>query len=298
MIKTNYSLMDYRKNKYEPLRKIIAEKEAQKIIDASSYLIKNKTLVEYYYILKQNIIVLENHLDSLQNKSEDKIDVFAEINRHTSNFLNSFYQYIEFFEYNFKDNFKTIKKKYYDNHFEYRLFYHLRIHATHHSLAISELQLKFLENAIKKSAQIDLTRLEKNSRLNKDFLSEIKEKTDKKVDLKSSMIKFKTIILDLHNDMVKEISGNIISSYKCLINNMDDYDNLQGEVFLERGEKPILSLFGTLTKFLSKFSIMFIYYEEIQQNTDKYLDSYKLFLELSKLYFVEEGVCCAPKNNL
>ena len=30
MIKTNYSLMDYRKNKYEPLRKIIAEKRSTK----------------------------------------------------------------------------------------------------------------------------------------------------------------------------------------------------------------------------------------------------------------------------
>lgn len=158
---------------------------------------------DYYIVVRDNVRELLYFLPTIN--ISDRY-TFATINRYTYNVLGAFYAWIEYYESNYKSIFTPIKRKYYDNHFEYRMIYNLRIYMTHCEMAITEIQFNFDKNEM--FIYIEPSKLLKNTgRLQKVFIPELQQMCDNgiKIDLYELMKKFEGIISSMHKELLKGI---------------------------------------------------------------------------------------------
>lgn len=178
---------------------------------------------DYYIVVRDNVRELLHFLPTIDIKDKH---TFATINRYTYNVLGAFYAWIEYYESNYKAVFAPIKKKYYDNHFEYRMIYNLRIYMTHCEMAVTQVQLNFDKGEM--FIYIEPSKLLDNKeRLQKVFVPELQRMRDNgiKIDLYELMKKFEGIFSSMHKELLKGIEPemqNVIAQVAPYIRFVDE----------------------------------------------------------------------------
>lgn len=115
----------------------ISEKDYKTIMSNIRRLQVSMLSKDYYVIVRDNIKELLAFLPTIEMMNKYSIDT---INRYTYNVLGTFYAWIEYYESHYKKIFEPFKKKYYDENFEYRMMYNLRIYITHCEMAITQIE--------------------------------------------------------------------------------------------------------------------------------------------------------------
>lgn len=284
-------------------RQKISEVQYQEIIKNKKELFCYSTLMDFYYIVKQNINDLYKEIDKRKKRtifSEKETTDFAEINRHLMNIVNSFYAFVEYCEKNIK-SFKKIKTKYYDNNFEYRLLYNLRIFITHNGgVAITTIESVLNQND---GNEIDLysdIEFLKEGNYNGKFKAELNEIKDSKINIKDIIVAFEEMMCQLLCEIFVVEKETIMEKMKYFIKQIPNYYLKKNQptisVFVQVDEKIEMDLFGVITKFYGKFGNITIYKNDILNDSFEikkgYEDIFKMFQELSFIYYGELGVVC------
>lgn len=167
---------------------------------------------DYHIVVRDNVRELIAFLPTVNIKDKH---AFATINRYTYNVLGAFYAWIEYYESNYKTVFSSIKKKYYDQYFEYRMMYNLRIYMTHCEMAVTQVQL--LSDKKEMYVYIEPKKLLENTgRFQKSFVPELQKMNDDgiKIDLFELMVEFEKMFNLMHKELLKSIEPEIQSIIK------------------------------------------------------------------------------------
>lgn len=244
----------------------------------------------YYQIVKRNLKELISFIESQQN-NHNYIDAI-ECNRLLFNFSDTLYSYINYFEKNYKDKFSILKKKFYDNNFEYRFLYNLRNYIIHEDLGVLKIGKEYTIDAIRIKFLISKDKLINSKRCQKLFRSELinYQINNNDIDIYIIISNFQEILKKLQIKMIFALEDNLISDFSLL---MQHVPNNQ-DVFLIENNKILNSLLNVSTKFYESLANNFIYSDNLLQ-IDTSIN--KLFMKFSFLYYKKHGVICKSQNN-
>lgn len=211
-----YISKDLSRVKNEVLKSNITENQFNEIKDSLDYLDTCMYEIDYCLMLRDNIY---DFLKNVENDANDRVMVFVTLNRLFMNIMNSYYAWIEFHTKNYKSIFEPIVKRYYDEHFEYRLAYNLRSFTTHHSLAITSTTLH-LDSGLK-TINIKLEKLlEKKSGIQNSFRKELERNVSENgiqtIDAYPFIITFFKIFEKLQGDIWNSIYKDIATKIELL----------------------------------------------------------------------------------
>lgn len=231
----------------------ISEKEYGTIKDDIKKLQISMSSKDYYVVVKDNIKELLAFFPTIKVKDKYSIDT---INRYTYNVLGTFYAWIEFYESHYKKIFEPFKKKYYDENFEYRMMYNLRIYMTHCEMAIT--QIEFWPGKSETHIYIDPENLLQNSsRLQKKIITELQQMCDnnKKIDLYGLMVRFEKIFTSMHKELLKALEPEL----KKVLNGLNPYLQFTSGgklkscyVYEKETDKCVFSLTAFIETFINK----------------------------------------------
>ena len=154
------------------LTKNISDELGEKLLISIKNLGNNMRCHYLFQIVKRNLAELTFYMQSQQNEIKT-IDAI-ECNRYLFNFVDTFYSYINFYEKNYNELFKDVKKDIYDTYFEYRFIYNLRNYIIHEDLAILRISKKFWQDHVDVNFEIDNYALSDSSCCQKLFKQELK----------------------------------------------------------------------------------------------------------------------------
>ena len=226
----------------------------------------------------------------MQSKQNDIKNIDAiECNRYLFNFVGTFYSYINFYEKNYNELFKDVKKHIYDTYFEYRFIYNLRNYIIHEDLAILRISKKFWQDHVDVNFEIDNNALSDSSCCQQRFKQELKNCSARMTNLHDVLSNFYIILLRLHIDMLTKIWQNLRTDFLLL---MDNIPNRQ-EVYLLQDGKIKNGLLNVTTKYYKCVSDNFVYAENLlqEENVNKF------YLDISFLYYKERNVLYLGKPN-
>lgn len=208
----------YFNEKGKQIKELLGFKEENFIDCQNSIKNLNKymLIVEYYDIVKDNLLELMDEINKSELQHQDNF--FVTINRRMFNFLDTFYAYISFCEKNYKDIFSKVKTATYDNHFEYRLLYHLRAYMTHCEIAITKVTYDILKN--KQTIILDMNEITEKGKKNlkKEFIAEIKKENIKELDLKKIISQFIILFDKIQEAIIELILKDVLSDLEKLKN--------------------------------------------------------------------------------
>ena len=265
---------------------ILEESAAKKIICDITYLGKNMHTYLFYQIVKRNFLDLLVFINNAQ-ESLEKSDTL-ECNRLLFNFVDTFYSYINFFEANYKDEFKPIKNDLHAKHFEYAFIYALRNYMVHEDMPILKYTREVAENYIKNSFIISKKHLLSSTRLtskNKKLLSDFFAKDE--IDILPILVGVKPIIVNLQAQMLSVLSESLIDSFK----NLKKYVVNEQGIFLIKDGKIVNGLLNVLSKYYKCIADNFIYEENLLSNPS----IKKIYLEFSFVYYGKDNVIYVPE---
>lgn len=198
----------------------LSEKEYENIMENIQRLQTFMLSKEYYTMIVDNIDDALNLIINPMDRSE-----FSKINRHVYNILGVFYAWIEYYENNLKEIFTPIKRKYYDEYFEYRMMYNLRTYMTHCKMGVTSIQADYDTKQL--AVYIEPAELVKNSRIQKKIKSELQIMIDnnEKIELHELLSKFKSMFIKMHKELFKEI----IKEAKVILERLGSYIRFEKE---------------------------------------------------------------------
>lgn len=269
------------------LTKNISDEFAENLIISMKNLGNNMRCHYLFQIVKRNLAELTLYMQSKQNEIKT-IDAI-ECDRYLFNFVDTFYSYINFYEKNYNELFKDVKKYIYDTYFEYRFIYNLRNYVIHEDLAISRISKKIWQDHIDVNFEINNKALSDSRCCQKIFRQELKNCSTQITNLHDILSNFYTILIRLHIDMLTKTWQNLRADFLLL---MDNIPNDQ-EVYLLQDRNIKNGLLNVTTKYYKCVSDYFVYAENLlqEENVNKF------FLDISFLYYKERNVFYAGKPN-
>lgn len=198
--------------------KYLNEDDYYNIMNDIKKLQTSMLIKDYYFIVHENINELLKYLPSVIPHDEY---TFATLNRYTYNVLGVFYAWIEYCERNYNTLFSSIKSKYYDGCFEYRMMYNLRRFMTHCEMAVTVISINYKTHEM--SINIEPRKLlEHKSGIQKSFVPEIKQMVEdnKNVELKELMVGFGEVFNSIHQELMRGIEAEIKPIYERIIENI------------------------------------------------------------------------------
>lgn len=283
-----YELKEISFDKDEDKIYSIEDEDAKSLIYNFEYLGTNMRSYYYYQIVKRNLNELIGFIREQQNKL-DEIDAI-ECNRLLFNYIDTLYGYINFFEKNYKANFKSIKQEIYDSYFEYRFIYNLRNFIIHEDLGILSVSKQIYENSIVVRFNVSKNKLINSSRFQPSVRQEIEKRFVHDIDIFPILEKQFEVIKLLQEKMLLSLSNDILSRFdfisKLIRNNK--------EIFLIQNRKIINGLLNVTTKFYTNLADNYIY-EENYIKTDNSIR--RLFMKLSYSYYKEPTAIYKSKKH-
>ena len=269
------------------LTKNISDEFAENLIISMKNLGNNMRCHYLFQIVKRNLAELTFYMQSKQNDIKN-IDAI-ECNRYLFNFVGTFYSYINFYEKNYNELFKDVKKHIYDTYFEYRFIYNLRNYIIHEDLAILRISKKFWQDHVDVNFEIDNNALSDSSCCQQRFKQELKSCSARMTNLHDVLSNFYIILLRLHIDMLTKIWQTLRTDFLLL---MDNIPNRQ-EIYLLQDGKIKNGLLNVTTKYYKCVSDNFVYAENLlqEENVNKF------YLDISFLYYKERYVLYLGKPN-
>lgn len=208
---------------------------------------------DYYVIVRDNIKELLAFLPTIEMMNKYSIDT---INRYTYNVLGTFYAWIEYYESHYKKIFEPFKKKYYDENFEYRMMYNLRIYMTHCEMAITQIEFWPGKSEIKIYIEPEIL-LQNSSRLQKNIIKDLQQMYDdnKKIDLYDLMVRFEKIFTSMYKELLKALEPEL----KKVLNDLNPYLQFTSEgkikscyIYEKETDKCVYSLTTFIETFINK----------------------------------------------
>lgn len=269
-------------------RYTIEEDKAEKLVSYFKYLGLNIRSYYYYQIVKRNLNELVKFIQEQQNKVEG-IDAI-ECNRLLFNYIDTLYGFINYFEMNYKENFKIVKQEIYNAYFEYRFIYNLRNFMIHEDLSILSITKQFYENLILVKFNVSRNKVTNSTRFQPRVREETKLKFDgDNIDIYPILEKQFEIIKKMQERMLLSLSEELLSRFdfvaQLIINN--------NETFLIKDGKIINGLLNVITKFYKDIADNFIYEENYLETKNSIGD---LFMKLSQSYYKESNIIYASKK--
>lgn len=259
----------------------ITDNEGEELAKSFRFLGINMNSYYLYQIAKRNLKELIVFITQQQNKL-DTIDT-VDCNRLLYNYADTFYNFINYFESNYKNEFCCIKKSLYDTYFEYRFVYALRNYIVHESLGILKVTKEVYSDSVLVKFIIDTNLLLSSSRVNKKVQNELKTLTKSEIDIGPILKNHLAIILKLHEEMLLSLKVQILEKF----NYISKYIKNKNDTFLLSDGKILNNLLNVTSKFYKCVAENFIY-EENYFNTNT--DVWKFFTDLSFVYYGEVNV--------
>ena len=155
--------------------------------------------LDYCSMVRYNLYDFLKAAETYASGCDDKI---VKVNRHIMNWLNSFYTWIEYHERHNKNIFSAIKKKYFDEFFEYRFAYILRKFTTHQAMCIDSISFDVINE--RASFRIGLSNILCYKKdLKKSIVDELEAKLQKEEHVDA--VAFSRNFLSMFEKMQKEI---------------------------------------------------------------------------------------------
>lgn len=224
--------------------------EYDEILASVERLQKGMLCKDYIAIVTENIRELKEYFTRLELNNRRQFQI---LNRYTYNILGAYYAWIEFWESNFKTVFAPIKKKYYDQYFEYRMMYNLRTYMTHCEMGVTKTRLDIINDQL--TVYIEPSRLLAHSeRMQKIFIPELEAMVKKKEDIELDQLVngFEKIYIEMNRELLSaitpELQGilNKLSTYLVFRNGVADSTYIRE---IESGKHAL-----GLTSFLGVFA--------------------------------------------
>lgn len=231
----------------------ISEKDYKTIMSNIRRLQVSMLSKDYYVIVRDNIKELLAFLPTIEMMNKYSIDT---INRYTYNVLGTFYAWIEYYESHYKKIFEPFKKKYYDENFEYRMMYNLRIYITHCEMAITQIEFWPGKSEIYIYIEPEIL-LQNSSRLQKNIIKDLQQMYDdnKKIDLYDLMVRFEKIFTSMHKELLKALEPEL----KKVLNDLNPYLQFTSEgkikscyIYEKETDKCVYSLTTFIETFINK----------------------------------------------
>lgn len=249
-----YKIMTMDKNENRKIIKEISETEFFKITDDIEWLKMSMLSKDYYVMLHDNINELLSYIPNVNIKNKYTLD---DLNRYMYNVLGSFYALIEYYEKRFSTMFEAIKKKYFDNYFEYRMMYALRIYTTHRGIAITSYTVSFKnKNEATISLFVNPGELLKNyNKFGKDIKNELQQMdyNGEKIEICNLVQGFEEMMSKMQKDLLKGIEVEVRKTMK----NFEPYlvfenGNAIDSYILDENDKVVENITNTLKFFVQK----------------------------------------------
>ena len=222
--------------------------------------------IDYIQILRDNIYECLKCFETTKINDENS---FVNINRHMMNWLNSFYGWIEHHEKNYNDIFSSLKRKYYDGNFEYRLAYELRSYTVHQGLGVTKIDLDILNKKMTFPINIeDLSECKKgNSKFRKE-LSHMVEKNNT-VDAFGFVKKFLIIIERFQGEIWSGMQASIDNTFNNILEYVKHDDLMIYESYICVDKDNIcFSVGSTIILFMKKLKSI-----PVPKKLNEYIDS-------------------------
>ncbi|MBQ3601410.1 MAG: hypothetical protein II992_09470 [Lachnospiraceae bacterium] len=211
----NYKIMTMTKNEEKNFLMEISEAEFSKIMDDIEFLKISMLSKDYYVMLRDNVKELLTYIPNINIKNKYTLD---DLNRYMYNVLGSFYALIEYYEKRFKTMFETIKKKYFDNYFEYRMMYALRVYTTHRGVVLTSYTFSFNnKNEAIISLFVNPGDLLKNyKKFGKDIKNELQkmDSNNEKIEVCNLVQGFERMMSEMQKDLLKGIEIEVRKTMK------------------------------------------------------------------------------------
>lgn len=269
------------------LARTISNELGENLITSMKELGNNMRCHYLFQIVKRNLAELVFYIQLQQN--ETRVVDAIECNRLLFNFVDTFYSYINFYESNYKELFKNVKKHLYDTYFEYRFIYRLRNYIVHEDLAVLKTLKKFCRDHVEVIFEVDNNALSHSPCFPQSFKQELKKRSTQMTSLNDILSNFYTVLVELHVNMLVKIWENLKNAFMLL---MDNIPNKQ-EVYLVQNKKIINGLLNVATKYYKCVSDCFVYTENLlhDENIDKF------YRDISFLYYNDESIFYVGKHN-
>lgn len=222
-----------------------------------------KRLREWMNEIDYCSMVRENILDFLQDAERNgsgEIDNFVRLNRFMMNWLCTFYAWIEYHERHHKEIFSTLKKKYYDNYFEYRFSYALRKFTTHQALCINKMKFDVLKELTTFQIEIENILLYKNE-LKMDIRNELEKmmETTTYIDAVDFTCRFISVFEQMQGELWESLQRSYTAKVGDILKLTQDNPTLIVESYIcDQEEKFVMPIGSAVNRFLWKAEKMLI----------------------------------------
>lgn len=194
---------------------------------------------------------------------------FAEGNRRMLTILSSFYSFISYWEDRYSELFEPIKKKHYDNHFEYCFLYYLRKVMEHLKLPLALNTVKLeIDNSNQQKSQVSfIVKKDKlfsaRQWLNKNFAKELTELDGEfgtEINANKIVNNFLPILEEMSLDLLSIVKEQILYRFQFLSSLTPEHKGLDIiSLFIEcHGESTNKSPLKIMNLFLEAFTCCFI----------------------------------------
>lgn len=192
--------------------------------------------IDYYLMLKDNATELAEEI-YIGKRDENK---FNDLNRKLMNLLNSFYAWVEFYQHNYKDLFNTLKTKYYDSYFEYRLAYSLRRYTTHCSVCISTIEYDVLKEEEHIYIKPELL-LENKEYFNSIVMNDLAElfKSNSKIELSDFLSRFVLMLEKMQMELWKTTIITNINVMNTILSQTQPRQDVFMDTVIESEDKSV-----------------------------------------------------------
>ena len=233
----------------------VTENEFQNVKKYIKDIQEMMTEMDYYIIVRNNIVDFLNHTDRNDIKT---MEDFIDLNRLFMNWLNTFYVWIEYHERRYSLFKNKLKSEYFDKLYWYRMAYFLRSHTTHNSWCIKRTEMSLVDGKVHYIIDADdLLNDEKiNKTVRKDLLK-IKEETgsiEAKKFTEEFFLAFEKIQIELWQYEMKNMQEKLdeLRKYVKVENSRVLPSYIQSEETLKR---PLFTSF-TFSKMNEKMQLM------------------------------------------